>query len=202
MPEYTIKRVSGWEETESLPSLSMTTSYRGEYPDIALEARVGYDAEQLYVYLKAKEEHLRAEEKNPLGESCSDSCCEFFFGPQDGDLRYFNVECSASGCIYLGFGTDINTLIRLIPERGNVNKLLEERIDLIPGGFEVRFVLKAEFIRRFFPDFRLESGRICRGNVYKCGDLTDHPHWLSWSPVHLEKLSFHWPKDFGRFILE
>ncbi len=34
-----------------------------------------------------------------------------------------------------------------------------------------------------------------RGNVYKCGDDTSHPHWGSWAP--LTNLEFHAPADFG-----
>ena len=35
-----------------------------------------------------------------------------------------------------------------------------------------------------------------RGNFYKCGDKTSHPHWASWSPIG-EELNFHCPQYFG-----
>ena len=39
-----------------------------------------------------------------------------------------------------------------------------------------------------------------RGNLYKCGDRTSHPHWAAWSPV--DELNFHLPRCFGtlRFV--
>jgi hypothetical protein len=43
------------------------------------------------------------------------------------------------------------------------------------------------------------AGGRWRGNFYKCGDETSHPHWASWSPIG-EELNFHCPEHFG--ILE
>ena len=39
-------------------------------------------------------------------------------------------------------------------------------------------------------------GQTWRGNFYKCGDHTSHPHWASWSPIG-EQLDFHQPEFFG-----
>jgi hypothetical protein len=38
-----------------------------------------------------------------------------------------------------------------------------------------------------------------RGNFYKCGDETSHPHWMAWSPV--SALNFHLPECFGSLRL-
>ena len=40
-----------------------------------------------------------------------------------------------------------------------------------------------------------------RGNFYKCGDLTAHPHFLSWNPIGTPKPDFHRPEYFGELIL-
>jgi len=34
-----------------------------------------------------------------------------------------------------------------------------------------------------------------RGNFYKCGDKTSHPHWASWAEI--DELNFHLPRCFG-----
>jgi hypothetical protein len=39
------------------------------------------------------------------------------------------------------------------------------------------------------------EGQQWRGNLYKCGNRTSHPHWASWSP--LSDKNFHAPWDFG-----
>ncbi|MDA0991466.1 MAG: carbohydrate-binding family 9-like protein, partial [Verrucomicrobia bacterium] len=36
-----------------------------------------------------------------------------------------------------------------------------------------------------------------RSNLYKCGDATSHPHWLTWSPIDRPKPDFHVPDQFG-----
>ena len=36
-----------------------------------------------------------------------------------------------------------------------------------------------------------------KGNVYKCGDMLPHPHFLSFFPIHLPKPDFHRPDFFG-----
>ncbi|MCH8859253.1 MAG: hypothetical protein IID54_06710 [Proteobacteria bacterium] len=38
-----------------------------------------------------------------------------------------------------------------------------------------------------------------RGNFYKCGDKTSHPHWGMWSPI-TNRLSFHQPALFGDLV--
>jgi hypothetical protein len=40
------------------------------------------------------------------------------------------------------------------------------------------------------------NGRSWRGNFFKCGDHTSHPHWASWAPIG-EVLRFHQPDRFG-----
>jgi hypothetical protein len=44
------------------------------------------------------------------------------------------------------------------------------------------------------------SGEIWRGGVFKCGDETSKPHYLSW--MVLDELNFHNPRNFGEFIFE
>ena len=37
-------------------------------------------------------------------------------------------------------------------------------------------------------------------NLYKCGDNLLQPHYLSWSPITLDKPNFHCPEFFGTLI--
>ena len=101
--------------------------------------------------------------------------------------------------MYLGFGSDRYDLIRLIPEEKNILKAAPVRFD---GGWEITYRITAAFIRRFFPDFKLASGGMMRGNFYKCGDETVKPHHYSWNPVTSQIPEFHYPQDFGKLYLE
>ncbi len=40
------------------------------------------------------------------------------------------------------------------------------------------------------------------GNFYKCGDLTAHPHYVTWSPVGTPGPDFHRPEFFGELLLD
>ena len=59
----------------------------------------------------------------------------------------------------------------------------------------------SEIFRLFYPDFRLIPGIHFRGNCYKCGDRTEHPHFLAWNPVHTPTPDFHRPEFLGEMIL-
>ena len=41
-----------------------------------------------------------------------------------------------------------------------------------------------------------------QANLYKCGDKTAVPHFLSWNPVEVPAPDFHRPEFFGTLILE
>ena len=41
-----------------------------------------------------------------------------------------------------------------------------------------------------------------KANVYKCGDNTYRPHYMSWNPIETLTPNFHCPEYFGTFILE
>ena len=45
------------------------------------------------------------------------------------------------------------------------------------------------------------SGQVWRGNLFKCGDETSHPHWASWAPIG-EQLNFHQPRYFADLEFE
>ena len=41
------------------------------------------------------------------------------------------------------------------------------------------------------------SGQGWTGNFFKCGEMTSHPHWASWSAIGSE-LNFHRPEFLDR----
>jgi len=156
-------------------------------------AQICYDDKALYVRLCAIEPHIRAEHHGPLGEICEDSCLEFFLCPMEGDNRYFNFEVNPNGAMYKGFGTNVRTLQRLIPE----NAYIVPEVSRTADGWEAQYAIDYEFIRLFFPSFSPAPGKAIRANCYKCGDLTLTPHWLCWSKVPEDLNTFHCPEHFG-----
>ena len=193
MREYTITRKNGDLNWANVPALDIDNLLWTEKSDIIAKAQLCYDDKAIYVHLTAVEKDIRAEHTSPIGMPCEDSCLEFFFSPYNGDERYFNIEFNPNCCMYLGMGTSVENLVRLIPEAEPFHPSANRTED----GWEVFYSIPLVFITHFFPEFALESGRSIRANCFKCGDLTVNPHFFSWNPVTSETPAFHRPCDFG-----
>ena len=155
-----------------------------------------HDGERLYLRLEAEEAPIRATLTGPLAQVCRDSCLEFFFAPQGG-ARYFNFEFNPLGTLCLGFGETRPKRVRQVP--GDLAQFQIEPF-ATPGGWGLSFAVPTEFVRLYFPGFAL-SGEAA-ANFYKCGDDTETPHYLAWSPLTSPVPDFHRPQDFGRLIFE
>lgn len=193
MREYTITKIDGAPNWDLIPSLPIDNLLWTEPVDITAEAKIGYDENALHVCLRAKEAHIRAEHTGLVGMPCEDSCLEFFFSPDPEDLRYINIEFNPNAAMYLGTGTGIQNLLRIVPEE----PCFQPEVTRFDGGWQIVYQVPYSFIRQIFPGFSPVSGGKIRANCYKCGDLTPHPHFLAWNPVTSETPAFHRPQDFG-----
>ena len=199
MNTYTIIKKSEGFDWNKVPAVSIAIPYHNEDVNIGATGQVCYDENSLYVRLVAKEEHIRAEYTGLLDAPCEDSCLEFFFSPINGDMRYFNIEFNPNCCVYLGIGSCLDDLVRLVPEFGYPFQPEAKRTE---DGWEITYQVPFSFIRQFFPDFQPVSQSTIRGNFYKCGDLTVKEHYFSWNQITGDVLSFHRPCDFGLLIFE
>lgn len=189
MKHYTVVLKTAWE---NVPVLKIDAPLFPGSPDVSAQAQICRDDKALYVRFFAVEHNIRAEHKGPLGGICEDSCMEFFFAPAN-DGRYFNIEVNPNGAMYFGFGTSVQNLYRLIPENHPIHPVVSRTED----GWTVEYAIPFDFVRLFFPDFSPAPGKEIRANCYKCGDLTDHPHWLCWNPIPESRATFHCPEYFG-----
>ena len=192
METYTILPKTDWED---IPALQIASPLFPSAPGISATAQLCYDADSLYVRLSAIEHNIRAENRGLLDEVCEDSCLEFFYSPM-GDGRYFNLEVNPNGAMYFGFGTSLQNLYRLIPENHPIHPVITRTED----GWSVEYAIPHDFVKLFFPDFSPAPGKAIRTNCFKCGDLTDHPHWLCWNPVPAERATFHCSEYFGTMV--
>jgi len=193
MKEYTLMRVAEPVDWKQLPTAALTHTYL-QTPDSVKawgQLALGADALLLHLWLEAPE--IRAVEQGPLGMPCEDSCLEFFFCPVPEDGRYLNLEFNSKGCLYLGMGTGIADLVRLVPDDPQV--IFAPEISKTVGGWELFYRIPHSFVRRFFPDYRPEKLR--RANFYACSDLSEPAYYLSWSPIEGEPFTFHRPACFG-----
>ena len=200
MKVYTIKRMTESGDWSDKPIINIDTPYLDTPDSVKAWAQIAYDDEALLVRLRTEEYEHRAIETGPVGAPYEDCCLEFFFCPMEGDGRYFNFENNAIGCCFLGIGSGLSDLVRLIPDADN--DIFDRKVTKFEGGWEITYKFPYEFIRRFFPEFEVYSGKKIRANCFKCADLTNPPHYLSWSPVPTENFTFHRPDCFGEMIFE
>lgn len=201
MKTYTIAKASGENPWANVAALQIDERRKTAYTDVTATAQICYDASALYLRLSAKESEIIATQTGPLGQPSEDSCLEFFFCPMSGDDRYFNFEWNPNGCLFLGLGRNLPTLVRLWPEEERIEDLFTPVISRTADGWMVCFRIPADFVRRFFPDFSLESGKMIRANCYKCGGQSGARHYLTWGKVP-DMENFHNPNRFGEMIFE
>jgi hypothetical protein len=198
MKEYVITHVTDKVDWNTVPVIEIDEIYSVKAEGVTAKAQIAYNDEALLVHLSTKENNYRRVENGPLGSPCEDSCLEFFFSPIENDKRYFNVEFNVNGCMYLGMGSSVNDLTRLIFAG---DELFHPEINALDDGWEICYSIPYSFIRRFFKEFKAEKGASIRANCYKCSDKGEHPHYMTWCPiVKLPRSSFHNPDCFGKMI--
>lgn len=198
MREYGIRYCCDEPDWDTVPPLQADQVLWLPDCGIRMEQRICYNESAIYVRQQAKEQTVRAECRGALDSVCQDSCMEFFFMPE-GDNRYLNFEWNRNGCLCLGIGHGRDDRIRLIvPDPVKRFAFHGERTT---EGWCLTYRIPADFLSVFYPSLELKTGRCLRANCYKCGDLTEHPHYLSWNPVSSEKPDFHRPEDFGKMVL-
>ena len=197
MKTYTMKKVNGIPDWNTIAPLSIDTLLWTQESDIRAQAQLCWSDTAIHVRLMAKESHIRAEYTGLMASVCEDSCLEFFFCPTE-DSRYFNFEFNSNCALFLGIGTGDADLVRLIVQ--DQNAVFAPNTQRTADGWEITYQIPFTFIRQFFPSFTPRENLQLRGNCYKCGDLTENPHFFAWNPI-ATGTTFHCPQYFGQLIL-
>ena len=170
--QYQIQKITGKPDWNKIEKAPIDQKLWLPCEQISAYAQLAYDDSRLYVRLHAEEPTIRAENTGMLDQPCQDSCLEFFFSAAEQDARYINIELNPSLCIYFGFGTGREDLMRILLPDGA--KTLHAASERTPSGWDVTYELPFQLLRLFFPDFA-PPGTI-RGKSYQCGDLTVQEH--------------------------
>lgn len=201
MKEYVIKKVISTPVWGSVEKIEIDTPYLNtDTSVIKAYAQICYNDNEFLVHLKTQEPTTRAKENGPDGCPWYDSCLEFFFKPELDDERYINIEFNSNACVFLGVGTNKDTTSRLYPK--SVDTTFSPKINVFDGGWEIYYKVPFHLVKALFENFSVYSGKVISANCYKCTDLSNPPHYLSWNKVEGEPLSFHKPEYFGKMIFE
>lgn len=172
-------------------------------------ARLLYDKNGFFGIFYVRDQYVRCAHSGHMAPTHLDSCVELFLQPESGK-GYFNFEFSCGGSLFCSHIVDPtripggfrdysplpDTDIRQVAIYHSMPSIVDPEIPE-PTEWVLEFFLPASLLEKWVGTMGRLGGREWRGNLYKCGDETSHPHWASWSPV--DELNFHLPRCFGTF---
>ena len=177
-----------------------------EYPyQPSVKFRAAHIGHAVLLHYQVAEASVRAVATADDGRVWEDACVEFFLSPESNDF-YYNFECNCAGKLLLhggaagterpGASEEVLKSVKRWASLGT--EPFEERVGECT--WEVALVIPTSAIFRH----SIESldGKTMRANFYKCGDLLQTPHFLSWSPIDLPQPKFHCPEFFGEVVFE
>jgi hypothetical protein len=175
-------------------------------------ARLFYDEKRIYVIFRVHDRYIRCLYTRYLDPVYQDSCVEWFVQPQS-ELGYFNFEINCGGALLCYYIED--------PTRDEQRRLKKYRkipVELVQQiaiyhslpvivdpeitdfrEWVIEFSVPLTLFEYFVGSIGMLAGQNWRGNFYKCGNATSHPHWASWAP--LGAYNFHRPEDFAPITL-
>lgn len=197
-----------WKEIEPL----VINQHMGEAPvhRPKVLAKLAWDDDAFYVIFRVEDRYVRAVAQNYQDSVCRDSCVEFFFTPgSDLGLSYFNIEINCGGTMLFWWHPEGQKAVPVAEqdfEKMTIGHTLPKIVDPeieAPTIWTLEYRLPFSVIKTYCPNAsKPASGGIWKANLYKCGDATSHPHWLTWSFVDHPTPRFHMPNYFGTLTFQ
>ena len=199
-----------WNAAETLQISNFRPESSDHHPRTS--ARLLHDERGIHGIFQVHDRFVRCARTEYGSEVWKDSCVEFFVRPKP-EAGYFNFEFNCGGaflCFYIvdptrtpdGFKQFTRVpwdVARRIQSHASLPRVAEPEITE-PVTWTLRFFIPFVLFENFLGPIGNVAGQTWRGNFYKCGDETSHPHWASWSPV--DELNFHLPRCFGDIRFE
>lgn len=165
--------------------------------------RIARTEDSIVVDFRVSGLDLRAVNMEDCGRIWEDSCCEFFVQAPDGS-EYFNFEVNPAGFLVASHGParegreplpaeDFARIVRITSVSGLSS--IDSPVEFEGGLWNWRVMLIIPFDIIGVDADNLPAK--LRGNFYKCGDRTAHPHFASWAPISTPTPDFHRPEFFG-----
>lgn len=173
-------------------------------------AKLAYDDDAFYVIFRVEDRFVRAVARAYQDPVCKDSCVEFFFTPGAHlGLSYFNIEINCGGTVLFWWHPEGEKAVPVATadfEQMEIGHTLPKTVDPemeAPTTWSLEYRLPFSVVKTYCPDASKPApGVVWKANLYKCGDATSHPHWLTWSFVDHPTPRFHMPAYFGTLTFE
>jgi hypothetical protein len=175
------------------PNMNWFANQHGELPSV--QVYVQHDKEAIQVRFNVEEPLTcyRAEVQGDGGRCYEDSCVEVFIKALDNPNEYFNFEFNSKAFCLAAKGPSRS---ERVPFDSSLYSKIH-RVMIYPqiqGDF-IYWALKVKIPFSILGKSKDSVSKI-EGNIYKCADLADKPHYLSLYPVDTEKPDFHRPEFF------
>ncbi len=167
--------------------------------------RIAHTQTAILLHYQVTEASVRAAAAEDDGRVWEDACVEFFLSPDSNDV-YYNFECSCIGKLLLhgglvgterpGASIEVLQSVKRWTTLGT--EPFEERVGECT--WEAALIIPVSAL--FQHEISNLSGKVMQANFYKCGDLLQTPHFLSWNPIDLPQPCFHCPPFFGTLEFE
>lgn len=195
-----------WKDVPTLSVSNFHSKSSDHRPTV--RARLAHSDDALHVFFHVQDRYVRCVRTQYNDSVCRDSCVEFFIQPR-GQQPYFNFEINCGGTMLLYYIEDSTRTDTGFAKRLSVDETVASQVRIVtslppvvdpeitePLTWTMRCTVPAAVMEHYTGALAPLSGQHWRGNLYKCGDETSHPHWASWSPIGAT-LNFHQPEFFG-----
>ncbi len=165
-------------------------------------AHLAHDGKQLFCVFSVNERHLRVKALEDNGPVWEDSCVEIFIADADGS-HYYNFETNAGGTALASRRVSRTDCEHFPPQQMQRimrhSSLPRHEVSInSPNGIGWTLMVGIPFDLIGYNGIPAEL----RINLYKCGDKTDTPHFLSWAPISTPAPDFHRPEFFATVKLQ
>ena len=164
-----------------------------------------HDVKNIYIKFNVTENDIKATVTEDQGRTWTDPCVEFFVSPE-GNLDYYNFECTCTGKLLLAWhpadapkesaNKEVLDSVKRTPSLGT------EPFALRNGEHSWSVIEVIPATALFRSNVEKLDGKEMTGNFYKCGDELPTPHFLSWKAIDWASPSFHRPEQFGKLLFE
>jgi len=175
--------------------------------------RVMHSGDVLYVIFRVEDQFVRSRRVAFQEHVSDDSCVEFFARPRP-DRGYFNFEINCGGTMLLYYIEDPTREGRAFVRYTAVEEKVAHAVRIFhsmpkevnpevetPVTWIIQYEIPLVLFEAYVGAIGKLGGQSWTANFFKCGEMTSHPHWASWSPIG-EELNFHQPQFFGSLEFE
>ena len=167
------------------------------------DSKIHYDTRFKMCFIKDKgiilrmrtdETDIRAVNSDRDENIWEDSCMEFFICPFAHRKEYLNFEMNPNGAWLCQFGSGKYDRVFL---KTLTDCEIEISAEVCSNGWSLEAFIPCELISEAYgEEFTADKANL-KGNFYKCGDLTEKPHYDSFCKMSTLPPGFHNPDCFA-----